>query len=64
MEQQRITGTNGKTYPRPGTVDVAARDAIIRRRRQDGASIRMIANELHCSAGTVHRVIHNSGSKS
>jgi len=49
-------GRDGKV--RPGVrYDTRGRDATIRRRHDQGESMRTIAGAAGCSVGTVHRVI-------
>lgn len=49
-------GIDGRLRP---TVryDTSGRDRLIRQLRHDGKSIRVIAQEVGCSVGTVHRVL-------
>jgi hypothetical protein len=49
-------GLDGKVRPNRPT-DNTRRNAYIVHRRNEGASLRMIAAEAQCSVGTVHRVV-------
>ena len=53
---ERRLGLDGKVRP-SRRVDTTERDARIRELRDDGQSIRAIADEVRCSVGTVHRVL-------
>ena len=50
-------GMDGRLRP---TVrfDTSGRDRLIRELRADGKPIRAIAEDVGCSVGTVHRVLH------
>jgi IS30 family transposase len=52
-------GTDGKLRPNR-RFDTTERDNQIRRLRQQRMSVRAIASEVGCSAGTVHRVLKAS----
>ncbi|HWS94470.1 MAG TPA: hypothetical protein VN255_01170 [Mycobacterium sp.] len=54
----RITGRDGKIYPRRSDPQLPAR---IRTLRKAGATIREIAAELGCSVGTAHRYAAKPG---
>jgi transposase len=54
-----VISRNGHRYP-GRRVDTTERDARIRRMRAQGAIMRVIAQEVGCGIGTVHRVLSDS----
>lgn len=52
-------GIDGKLRPAV-RYNTSGRDALIRRLRAEGTTMRAIAEEVGCSVGTVHRVLRGS----
>lgn len=55
----KVMGSNGRRWPerRLTRTEIEERAAYIARRRSEGASLRVIADETECSKGTVLKII-------